>query len=145
MQYMAPSLKKLFVTLRWARRVALVIHYGHIIVLNPQVPKLPRDPLNTRNLIGDQDLLSELSAWLDSDTLVIHLMLIHEGLGLICLDTSGIQYTQWFLGLPGFGSWDAQRLTSVIFTIVENGKNPHRLETKLEERNMSWLGSWVLA
>jgi CHAT domain-containing protein len=85
-------------------------------------------------LLSDQDLLSELSAWLDSDTLVIHLTLIHEGLGLICLDTSGIHYAQWFSGLPGFGTWDVQRLTSVIFTIVENGNNPHRLETKPEER-----------
>ena len=70
--------------------------------------------------LQDKDIMASVSQWLDQDTLIVHYTLIHEGLGIICLDRSGLHSAQWRLGLPGFGAWDVQRLTSLIFTQVEN-------------------------
>ncbi|KAK3377579.1 CHAT domain-containing protein [Podospora didyma] len=68
-------------------------------------------------LEGDKELLSDLPSWLDPETLVIHLTLIHEGLGAICIDTSGIPHAQCS---PGFGTWDAMSLNSSIFGTIEH-------------------------
>ena len=75
------------------------------------------------NLLAEDDLFQNISVWLDPDTLVVHLTLCDEGLGLICLDIDGIHHAQWFSGLPGFGRWDVQRLTSMMFTAIESTKS----------------------
>ena len=68
----------------------------------------------------DDELLEDISSWLDPMTLVISFTLVVEGLGIVCLDHTGILSAQWILGLPGFGTWDVQRLTSILFTEFEN-------------------------
>ena len=79
-----------------------------------------KEPLN---LLAEENLFKDLSVWLDPDTLIIHLTLCDEGLGLIYLDVDGVYHAQWFLGLPSFGRWDIQYLTSIMFTAIESTKS----------------------
>lgn len=89
--------------------------------------RLPR--IDSRTLQGDPDLLGDLPNWLDPDTLVLHLTLKHEGLGLICLNVSGIHYAKWF---PDFGTWNVQTLTSTFYSAIEHPNFRERLETRPE-------------
>jgi hypothetical protein len=88
-------------------------------------PGLPRIDFTT--LHGDTSLLDDLPNWLDPDTLEVHLTLKHEGLGLICLNMSGIHYAEWF---PDFGTWDVQTLTSTFYSAIEHPNFRERLETR---------------
>src|SRR4051812_19444297 len=71
--------------------------------------------------------------------LIVHLTLCHEGLGLICLDIDGIHHAQWVSGLPGFGRWNVQRFTSIIFIAIESRRSKWWDMLSVEQRKINEL------